>query len=730
MTIKSTNGVVRKRGIRASKVKLYKALSNANIKTQGALADRIADLENSDTSPTSLVSRIFREQAVDPKSLERVARALGVEAHTLYLTAADIQNPLIPAHQQSELKTQTASLSSDTIDADSSNSLAEEPPFERAPSKTQKQVENINPATKLLPSQNENATQQRAHHRQLIVKSLWVIGFSIVLIAIVVLAPTKNPQPEKSSENSLIKQASHSKNISIALLNNDDFPSDTFASEIIGTSNNQIAFTEVDISLDLIDKPPWQLAKSLAADYLLQAELFKKGRHHGLLVNLVNQESTTAISSLVWSGDLIPTSQQRFIKSLSKEINKQLTTDVDPTRPENVLSKEAILAYLTGKALLDKPWTEENVASAQTYFMRALQKNEQFIEARAGLCSTWSKLSLVRFDKKYLDSAEIECNKINNTTQKNIEALSAFGELQRRRNHLNEAITAYTTALSINANHIDSKIGLAESYAAQANQTHDPNLYQEALSVLNHNLTKQTVFWRIPYTTGRIYYLMGETDKAIASFEESLAIDLNFSNANNLAVMHFCYGDLNKAWDVFSLAKTISGSDPRIDYQIGSIYLFNRDFDHAIDSMKSYLQTTYYHGGDGQTDALMGIAESYRNKGEAETAVEFYRKVIVQTENDKLQGDSSKTNAAKSLYAKIATATLTGSMSAESSQHYKASTKTLLQESTDPSTLTWLMLSYNLLNEEQPALELYRQLANTCSGYVAYPGLEKYAHMD
>lgn len=81
---------IRKRGVRASRESLSQALARAGLKTQSALAERIADLEGLDAPPKDLVNRMFREQPVDLLSLERAARALGVEAHTLYLTRAQI----------------------------------------------------------------------------------------------------------------------------------------------------------------------------------------------------------------------------------------------------------------------------------------------------------------------------------------------------------------------------------------------------------------------------------------------------------------------------------------------------------------------------------------------------------------------------------------------------------------------------------------------------------------
>ncbi|PHZ85247.1 hypothetical protein [Paremcibacter congregatus] len=87
----------RKRGVRACRIKLQKALSESDLdrKTQVALANRIADEEELDAAPKDLVNKIFRQYPVDPQSLERVARALRVDAQNLYLEG-DSFRPSVP----------------------------------------------------------------------------------------------------------------------------------------------------------------------------------------------------------------------------------------------------------------------------------------------------------------------------------------------------------------------------------------------------------------------------------------------------------------------------------------------------------------------------------------------------------------------------------------------------------------------------------------------------------
>lgn len=76
----------KRRGVRASRIKLEAALAASSLprKTQAALADAIADQEELEAAPKDLVSKLFRELPVDPHTIERVARVLGVDAASLY----------------------------------------------------------------------------------------------------------------------------------------------------------------------------------------------------------------------------------------------------------------------------------------------------------------------------------------------------------------------------------------------------------------------------------------------------------------------------------------------------------------------------------------------------------------------------------------------------------------------------------------------------------------------
>jgi tetratricopeptide (TPR) repeat protein len=83
----------KKRGVKASRIKLEEALAKSAVipKKQIALANALADSEGLDAAPRDLINKLFREKPVDPQTIERVARILGVSAQSLYL-----ENPNAP----------------------------------------------------------------------------------------------------------------------------------------------------------------------------------------------------------------------------------------------------------------------------------------------------------------------------------------------------------------------------------------------------------------------------------------------------------------------------------------------------------------------------------------------------------------------------------------------------------------------------------------------------------
>ncbi len=89
----------RKRGVQASRAKLNHALNKQGLRSQAALAERIAEQHELERAPKEMVSRAFREQPIDHTSLERIAQALDTPAYELMLSSDEV-DAQVPAIEQ------------------------------------------------------------------------------------------------------------------------------------------------------------------------------------------------------------------------------------------------------------------------------------------------------------------------------------------------------------------------------------------------------------------------------------------------------------------------------------------------------------------------------------------------------------------------------------------------------------------------------------------------------
>ena len=101
-----------------------------------------------------------------------------------------------------------------------------------------------------------------------------------------------------------------------------------------------------------------------------------------------------------------------------------------------------------------------------------------------------------------------------------------LGKYHLERGDLNLAITAYTYAISLDKQQLDSRNGLATIYARQGN-------LDDAKSILLQLVTEFPAV-AYPYNNlGYVYYLQGDYAQAIATLQRAIAIDADNARAQN-----------------------------------------------------------------------------------------------------------------------------------------------------------------------------------------------------
>ncbi|MEJ2534073.1 MAG: hypothetical protein P8008_00985 [Gammaproteobacteria bacterium] len=312
---------LRQRGIRASRVRLEQALADAGLRTQAALAERIADLEGLDAAPKDLVSRVFRERPVDPQTLERVARALGVEAHTLYLTSTG-------------------------------------PRARRAPSPP--------PA-----------------RRPVVLGAL--AGAAALALAVIAwrgpLAPPEPPEPPAAAEAEQAAPATPPADETAAVLAFRGDDGGVFVTALRRALEPAVGLTSPTAAMAVGDEAPGDVARRLQVDLVVSGEITARGRRIAVKVYVNRRDE----NRLLWADSFLANEREAGLKAAAAEAARALDIALgrSTATPRHHPDEAALEDYLVGWTHLDRSRTELNVKRALTRFESALRRSPNYPPALA-----------------------------------------------------------------------------------------------------------------------------------------------------------------------------------------------------------------------------------------------------------------------------------------------------------------------------------------------------------
>ena len=657
----------RKRGIKASKVKLHQAMSTAGFKTQSALAEAIADTENLDTIPKDIVSKIFREISVEPSSIERVAKVLGVKAYTLYLSSEQLKNQ----------------------ETDSEG----------------------------FQDEDENGPLSNHKGRPISIHWRWVAGLCFIALIIIFYFSKQDTQSPDLTVSNLSK-------ISIAALPIEHQKLKAFSSRL-QSDIDQLYTSPSYASLALESaKSVWQIVEDLDVDHVIQHEILEYERHLGLIFYIVNKSTRTPIASFTGL-ELSPT------ESNLKQFSTKITSAVDDylhqqdlTNP--VLSKDALSFYLQALVHLDKALIEINVRRSFDFLQRTLRISPDFMPAKAVLCDVLVRQSIVNGDKSLLDDAEKECNLVKGSQPNLAELDFAFGQLRRKQGQTDEAIAHYQTVLAEFPEHVDSRLGLAEAYINKVQQTKERHYFELAKQQTMLATNYLPTFWKIPFVDSRVDYFSGEIDQSIQALEKSIAINANFNNVSNLGTSNFCAGNIVQAKDNYIELVELAGSNPLTSNFLGVISFALEDYPLAVEHFDTSLQLMLQEGSEGLYLVWINLADSYKANGNTHKAKEAYRNAILLADKTKMNDPNDKNIEAHIFYSNLHLLILTqGSLTISQNNDLSRKLDELQEGATDHGAFVRIMLSWVELDELEKARPIFQQFNQSCKGYASYPILKR-----
>jgi tetratricopeptide (TPR) repeat protein len=602
----------RRRGVRASRARLYHALTQAGFRSQAALAEKIADLEGLDQAPKDLVSRVFREQPVELNTLERVARALGVEAWTLYLSSDESESAQLPVSD-------TDSYS----DGDAAAAVS---------------------APRAVP------------------RSRWPVPLLIGLVLIAVslwrfdagelrrggndadgvnaATQERRPRPAWVSEPTLV-------------LTPFEGDADGALTEALRTQlaeHSRLASPSVELLARELDAG--QVAARLGSDAVVGGEIHDLGRLAGVRVFLYG----TRVNQQVWAEtvetarldqqleEVAARSAQAIARTLGMPLGDSDELAYFPLAPVQDY-------YLEGRLYLDGPASELNIRRGQGRFEAALRVDANYADAHAGLCEALLEEYWMEDAQRALNDASLACGRAIQLAPRAPATRIAYAHLLRVTGRAHEAVAELEAVLEDDPDDAAALVGLVASRLALYRGDGDAAHLEHALAAAGHATAMDPGFWKPPFWMASLAYFAGDLPGAIAAAEEARSRDENEYVLANLGTFYFCADELELARGAYERARIVAPHSYVGDEFLGMLYHLLGDYQTAAELRERAIERLSSVGEPEIHEMWGNLADAYLRSGQREAAQRAYLRAIEITERDVLQGlDSPADRASRAYY--------------------------------------------------------------------------------
>lgn len=674
----------RKRGVFASRARLVHALTAAGLRSQAALAERIADLEGLEQAPKDLVSRVFREQPVELQTLERVARALGVDAWELYRTSDEPEAPQHPAE-----------------DADGGASPATASPavpFTVSARWFTPLLAGLALAgaglwwlgTTEAPPGNEAVGGQDGAPRQAVLQPSWV------------------------GEPTLVVNA---------------FGGDTdgVVAEAVRTQLAQYFRLAAPSAVLLAHTlEAGEIAARLGSDAVIDGEVVRLGRLTGVRIHLyaggvrqqVWAETVEAARLGVRMAAVADHATQAVARVLGLPLGDAEHVAHYPLAPVQDY-------YLEGRLHLDGPASELNIRRAQGRFEAALRLDANYADAHAGLCEALLEEYWMEDAQRALNDASLACGRAIQLAPQGATARVAHAHLLRVTGRAHEAVELLDALLGEDPDDAAALVGLVASLLALYRGDSDPAHLDRAATAAEHATAVDPGFWKPPFWQASLAYFAGDLERAIAAAEEARRRDENEYVLANLGTFYFCAEELDLARGAYERAREIAPHSYVGDEFLGMLYYLSGDYETAAELRHAAI-TRLASVGEPEIHEMWGnLGDAYLGTGRHDAAIDAYLRAVEISERDVLQGvDSPADRASRAYYYSRLAALAPQRVPPETQDLVKVALLEALEHPLEPSAAVRVAHSWLQYDRPDLALQAFEQAVKRCGGYAVTPGLD------
>ena len=260
--------------------------------------------------------------------------------------------------------------------------------------------------------------------------------------------------------------------------------------------------------------------EDIGAETILTGSIKKTGDTVRLSYAIRQRDSDIEIDGASIDGNLedMLTLQEKLADNIAQDLTTKFNLRLVSSKPDkHRANPEAYLYYLQAREYIKRPDDPQTLESAISLYDKALQVDNRFAAAFAGLCDAyWGMYLLVR-QNELVDKAVDACLQAEKLESDLAEVQVALGEIYKGRGKLPESIEAYNKAIRLEPRNISAFVGLADLYTELNTPDLAEQTYQRALGLQPGN-------WEVWQNYGNYQFNAGQFNQAEKSFRKVVVL--------------------------------------------------------------------------------------------------------------------------------------------------------------------------------------------------------------
>lgn len=427
----------------------------------------------------------------------------------------------------------------------------------------------------------------------------------------------------------------------------DDYFSDGLTEEMI-TQITRLQASELAViarttaeHYDSSTKSLDQMKKELGVGYVLEGKVRRGGKRVRITAQLIQLKDQTQLWAETYERDLsdVLSVQADIAQAIAREINLALNLSQsarlsDLQKEHGQVQPAAYDAYLKARYNLHQ-MTPAAISKSIEDFERAIQLDEKYASAYAGLASAYALLAIAPFD---LLPPREAMPKAEKAARKSLELDSTFAEAHTALALVNhhyhwkweEAVVGYELAIELSPDHADTHLWYSWLLLALGRRDAAFDEIEQTMSIVQETDPHRLV--AVHTTRAAAYYFGREYQRAVDECEKAKQLDPEYF------MLHFiagrAYMRLNehaKAIAHLKQARTETGEMPLMDAALGLAYAVSGKKSETMKlaeafkaaAKKRYIPPTYFgmlFAGLGDKDkAMIWLEKAYDDRADGLT---------------------------------------------------------------------------------------------------------------